>query len=281
MRERYLGLELSGAKNSKTAISVLEYYPREKKIFLLDIHDKISGNEGLSSAEPVVCTPGFPSADSALVALLKELSAEASRMGVNVPLTLPPCFTGKKAEAAAIDWMIRFSKKAARDQSKKRIEFTPYTQRPVELYIRHHVLDDLPRSLQFEVDEALGGNRAPLTARMQFLLRHTERPKWVEASPKLTALRLCLKLGMERRILTRYRKLEEGAHARMEFLEHLSAKHDIFIYDRDLRKLSNSLTAFDSFLCAYTALLSHQGDCEKPPRGFPKTSGWIEYPRSE
>jgi len=147
------------------------------------------------------------------------------------------------------------------------------------MWIRHHILSDLPKTMQFEVDEALGGNRAPLTARMQYLQRYLDRKTLIEAWPKLTALRLCLQLGMDRRFLGRYRKLEEGAHARLQFLEHLVARHGIFIYDRDMRKLSTSLTAFDSFLCAYTALLSHLGKCEKSPRGFPVASGWVEYPK--
>ncbi len=267
--QRYLGLELSGAKNTKTAVSILEFYPKERKIFLLDIHDRISPREGQSP-------------DDALLELLSELKPGLSLMGVNVPLTLPPCLLCPPSRckgscrAPATQWMERFARR--RPHKKGEIVFTPYTQRPVELWLRYELLAALPKPLQFEVDEAMGGNRAPLTARMQFLKRSLDPETLIEVLPKLTALRLCLALGLDRRILARYRKLEEGSHARAAFLEALTEKRGIFIYDRDLKKLSHSLTAFDSFLCAYTALLSEQGRCEKPPRGFPLASGWVQYP---
>ena len=72
-----------------------------------------------------------------------------------------------------------------------------------------------------------------------------------------------------------------GAGVGRVLLEELVARRGVFIYERDMKKLSTSLTAFDSFLCAYTALLSHRGGCEKPPRGFPKSSGWVEFPKEE
>ncbi|MBU6375490.1 MAG: hypothetical protein KGQ59_05800 [Bdellovibrionales bacterium] len=278
MRERYLGLELSGAKNNKTSLSILEYYPKEQKTFLLDIQDRIAGTTGVSHHEPHHLI-GAASADDVLLEILRESDEELAALAVNVPLTLPPFFLSNNAEKIAVEWMNRFSKRAIKAKRSGSIEFTAYTQRPVEIWIRHHVLSQLPKSLQFEVDETLGGNRAPLTARMQYLQRYLDRKTLIEAWPKLTALRLCLQLGMDRRFISRYRKLEEGAHARLLFLEQLVARHGIFIYDRDMRKLSTSLTAFDSFLCAYTALLSHLGKCEKSPRGFPVSSGWVEYPK--
>lgn len=263
--QRFLGLELSGARNHKTAISILEFYSKEQKVFLLDIHDRIAAHDEQTG-------------DDALLELVDEISPGMALMGVNVPLTLPSCLgcslkaCKTSCRSKSVQWMDRFVKK------NPGIRFTPYTQRPIELWIKHEVLSHYPRSLQFDVDEALGGNRAPLSARMHYLKRHLPAAKLVEAWPKLTALRLCLGLGMERRLLSRYRKLEEGAHARMQFLETLMQKRGIFIYDRDLKKLSQSLTAFDSFLCAYTALLSHQDLCERAPRGFPVDSGWVQFP---
>jgi len=277
VRERYLGLELAGAKNNKTALSILEFYPKEQKIFLLDIRDRIAGPRGSAHESPH--SERLTSGDQALLEELRDTDEKFTRMAVNVPLTLPPAFLAHKAEQTAVEWMGRFAKKLAKERRGAAVEFTSYTQRPVELWLRQHVLASLPKAMQFEIDEALGGNRAPLTARMHFLQRMLDRKTLVEALPKLTALRLCLQLGLDRRFLSRYRKLEEGAHARLVFLEHLVAQRGVFIYDRDLRKLSQSLTAFDSFLCAYTALLSHLGKCERPPRGFPVASGWVEFPK--
>src|SRR4051812_42816484 len=89
---RYLGLELSGAKNQKTVVAALEYYPRERKVFLLDIFEKISGRAPAGSKQ---AQAGAQTADEALLELLRELTEEHDpgtvHIGVNVPLTLPPC----------------------------------------------------------------------------------------------------------------------------------------------------------------------------------------------
>ena len=79
-------------------------------------------------------------------------------------------------------------------------------------------------------------------------------------------------------MITRYRQLEEGMHAREAILEALTESRSVFIYERDVRKLTKSLAAFDAFICAYTALLADHDLCAEKPKGFPETSGWVEFP---
>jgi hypothetical protein len=337
----YLGLELAGAKNQKTALAALEYYPKEKKIFLLDIFDRIAAQnpddlEESEGRDKNASAPSRPASsshspshtsgpyavtsagDQALLELIHELTDESSQnskvpnttLGVNVPLQLPPCleqFTtaatctsrGLKRKstggvstksaahataAAAVKWMNEATRKAERqfkeDDSLPRVlEFTPYTQRPVELWVRYQVFPKLPPTHRFEIDETLGGTKAPLTARMNFLQRHLDGLSLVEVWPKLTVAVLALDLELPKRVVQSYRRLEEGVHAREQILETLSSRHDIFIYERDIRKLSNSLPAFDAFMCAYTALLSDIKRCATAPAGFPVASGWVQYPQ--
>jgi hypothetical protein len=177
--------------------------------------------------------------------------------------------------------MREISKKTSRSQNKaSRVrEFTPYTQRPIELWIRQSVFPKLPENTHFEIDETLGGNRAPLTARMSFLKRHLNPIPLIEVLPKLSVAILTAQLELDKRIISTYRQLEEGIHSREEILIQLSKKHDVFIYERDLRKLTQSLTAFDAFICAYTAFLADQDQCVKIPKGFPVASGWAQYPQ--
>ena len=172
------------------------------------------------------------------------------------------------------------TKKASRSKNSMRaLEFTPYTQRPVELWLRYGVLDSLPPEFRFEIDETLGGNKAPLTARMHFLKRHLGDIELVETWPKLSVAIVGRKLGLSKRAITSYRKLEDGAQTRTAIPEALCESHDVFIYERDLKKLSQSLAAFDAFICAYTALLSDTSRCTKAPNGFPVASGWVQYPK--
>jgi hypothetical protein len=269
-------LDLAGAKNQKTALAVLEYYPREQKIFLLDIYERISAHDDQTG-------------DEALIETIREArNGSQAMLGVDVPLELPPCVTctrktcplPAKCNVPAVKWMREFSRKTTARGEGNGKEFTPYTQRPVELWVRHHALRELADPGRLEVDEALGGTKAPLTARMQFLKRHLADVDMVEAWPKLTVACLASELGLPRRTQQSYRQLEAGVHARSEILEALSKQRGVFIYERDLRKLSASLPSFDAFFCAYTALLSDAGRCAKAPSGFPVPTGWVHYPRA-
>lgn len=320
---RYLGLELAGAKNQKTALAALEYYPKEQKIFLLDIYDRIAGSRatgegashhhhaGSAALSPAGAFGLTTAGDEALIELLDELTegleprarhggakgaAKSATpgviMGVNVPLELPPaiscsrkaCAKPTAATLAAVKWMREAHRKAERhartDASSPRVaEYTTYTQRPVELWVRYQVMSRLPESHRFEIDEALGGNKAPLTARMHFIRRHLGGFPMVEVWPKLTIALLGLAMDLPKRVIQTYRRLEEGVHAREQILEALSESHDVFIYERDVRKLSHSLPAFDAFVCAYTAFLADNQQCAKIPTGFPARSGWVQYPQ--
>ena len=317
MREtrHYLGLELSGAKNQKTALAALEYYPKERKVFLLDIFDRVSAGgpednapDSSASTPPIAANRGVTSGphalttqgDLALIGLIYELTdnldpktLKTIKMGVNVPLEFPPGIScsaslnkakATNAVSSSIKWMRDATKKAERalkndPEGLRVLEFTTYTQRPIELWVRYQVLPKLPSSHRFEIDEALGGNKAPLTARMNYLKRHMGGLPLVEVWPKLTIALLALELEIPKRVVQAYRRLEEGVHARELILDAISERHGIFIYERDVRKLAASLPAFDAFICAYTALLSDQQKCAKAPAGFPLASGWVQYPQ--
>ena len=278
--KRYLGLDLAGAKNQKTSLAVLEYYPTEKKIFLLDIYERIIPRENHSN-------------DDALIELIDELKPGIAQIGINVPLDLPPCVpctrktcpTPQKCSVPAVKWMRETTRKVrklpASTDGTRVLEFTPYTQRPIELWVRYHILPKLPVSHRFEVDEALGGNKAPLTARMHYLKRHLGKTPLAEVWPKLSVAVLAEELGIQKRVISRYRQLEEGVHAREEILEILTQRHGLFIYERDIKKLTHSLGAFDAFICAYTALLADTDRCVEKPAGFPQGYSWVQFPVTE
>lgn len=272
---RYLGIELSGAKNEKTALAALEYYPKEKKLFLLEIYEQVAALEDQTS-------------DEALLEVIQEHRSPSLSLGVNVPTTLPPCIgcTRKSCPLPAqcsvttVKWMRDATRRAKRHPSSSRVrDFTPYTQRPVELWIRYNVLPELPEALRFDMDETLGGSRAPLAARMNFLLRHLGGVPLYETLPKLTVAVLAHDLQLNKKIVGAYRQLEDGAYARETILEALMKEKGVFVYQRDLAKLARSLASFDAFLCAYGAWLADTEQTAPPPAGFASDSGWISYPK--
>jgi hypothetical protein len=277
---RYLGLELAGTKSGRTALAVLEYYPKEKKLFLRDVLDRLPPSTPLEST------------DEALVQSIESQKPHLKRIGVNVPLDLPPCLpcTKKKCPfpthctVPEVAWMREQIYRAhpLRRRAFASREVTPYTQRPVEVWLRHSLLPKLPEAIRPEVSEiheALGANQAPLTARLQFLKRHFSGSNWVEVWPKLSiALVAHQTLQLSPRILSSYRHLEQGIDAREEILHQLQKHTDLFIYDRDLKKLCHHLPAFDAFFCAWTAFLADLNQCAKRPSNFPRRAGWIAFP---
>jgi hypothetical protein len=278
-QKRYLGLDLSGAKNAKTTLAVIEYYPREKKVFVLDIHAGIGADASCNSDEALIQTIQDHANDHPEV-----------KIGVNVPLTLPPGLIAPKKGKTVFDlpevkWMeTHFTKRKKPPTSKRTAKlkdfFTPYTQRPIEIWLKNEVFPCLPQKLRFEIDEALGGNKAPLTARMQFLIPYLADYELHEVLPKLTVPLISPFLKISQKTLHQYRNIESGVEARAIILERMTETLDIFIYDRDQKKITQNLNAFDAFLCAYTVLLFDRNECVPAPKHFPIKSGWIRYPKS-
>lgn len=271
MAKTYLGLELSGAKNQKTTVVSIQYDPKRK---IAELQELIEGVEG---------------GDFQLLKVLKSKNS-FTKMGVNAALALPPCIACKKktcplpsrCNVKSVKWMRETVKKF--HPQPRPSEFTPYTQRPVEIWLRYHWIPDMDPRLGFEIDETLGGSRAPLTARMNFLLRHLKKSKIIEVLPKLTVGSLATRYQLDPRYVSTYRHLEKGLLARKYVLDELTQaiQKEFFslqIKNTDLKKFSKSLLSFDALICAITAIFSDLQQVEPPPKKWPKESGWIHYPR--
>lgn len=268
--QRFIGLDLTGAKNAKTTLAVLEYFPREKKLFVLDVQSGIGPDKDHSG-------------DTVLIETLTEHAEnhENPVLSVNAALSLPPCIQctrkacTKECAGPEVKWMRTFAKNNGIPAT-----FTPYTQRPVELFLKEWIPNHLPERLRFDIDETLGGNRAPLSARMHFLKRSLEeRFQIEECHSKLSAMLLGLEFKIPPRVLARYRSVEDGSQAREDLLHQLMDKLSLFVYERDRKKIAEHLNAFDAFICAVSAWSSSERGQIKPPKGFPVASGWITIPR--
>ncbi len=272
---KVFGLELAGAKNLKTSLAVMEQYvrPKENKTFLLDLYT------GLGQVDT-------ESADALLLEAIDECLSDRRKgekvwMGVNVPLTLPPCTRCTKRQCPlpercvvpAVKWMRNFQRSERADRAAA---ITPYTQRPVEMFLRK----TLQEVAQPAIDDALGGARAALTARMVFLKPHLEARgiELVEVFPRYASHVLGTELGAPARVLRNIRHLEHGVAARRWLMERWIERTSTFIYERDLEKMIHQLNAFDAWLCAWVAQMASLGQTQKPPKGFPIASGWIHCP---
>lgn len=261
-----MGVSLLGGKSERTCVAVLEYFPVHGKVFLHHLFEKIQGDRKIS-------------ADTALLNLLDEFAQDAEAVGVDVPLQIPMCLRCKLkcpgVEACKVE-AIRYMREIQDGifkENKNAKYFTPYTQRPVELHIQRNL--ERPYYLQ----DALGANLAPLTARLHHL-KSRRNFSWVEVFPELSYVRLGEQLELPPKFLKQEGRAFEQDEARQVFLTSLLNRRLCFIYQQDIQRLIDNGDAFDAFLSAFTAFLGAVGECEKPPKDFPSSETWIQFPKT-
>ncbi len=262
---RFIGISLGGGKTDKTSMSVIEFYPLQKKIFLSRLFDKIATQDEVS-------------ADLQIVRLVNQCPPPVESIVFDVPLQLPKCLNCKlkcpgyeDCQEPEIQWMWKHYRAQKSKKSPPKL-FTPYTERCVEQYLQTELEEP------FHLQHALGSNLAPLTARAQYLGRRLPYNK-IEAFPKLSLWRIGNALNIPKSQLRFHRHWEAGTSARQNVLNRMMDKNLAFIYDQDVKTLVESPQAFDSFICALTGLLSFVGHCEPRPKGFPRKESWLEIPK--
>jgi hypothetical protein len=246
---RFLGLELGGSRSHRTAMVALDFFPG--RAFVAELHAQLHGEAGEEGP------------DQELVRLINASSHEV--LAVNAPLSLPPCVSCElpacpsfeRCEQPAISWM---RAEAAKLPGKTRVP-SPYTQRPVDLLLRGKWQQDLP--VEIPVDESFGSARAPLAARMMYLRRHFNSPKFLEVNPRLALAGIAPWYKITERELRRCRDVEDGIENRASILEKLCADPKVeapklFLYNSDLTAFIKDLPAFDALLAALMGLYEDQ-----------------------
>lgn len=297
-RERFVGIALSGSKNNKTVIVSVDFYPENSKFFVSSIIEKQGSSKTQTADERLLTTISRLDREISLDPLTKQ-TKEAFNHGseqtnirliktiaFNVPLDLPPCVTcnilrcptPKQCEVPSTEYMRKLSESSNAAKVSKMGAYSPYTERPAEVWVKQKVMPELDELFDFEIDEALGGNKAPLTVRAQYLVRHLGRQfSLIETWPKLSVARLLDK--KQSREFKRHRELQSGITARSKILEILSERDGLFIYSADQKLITESLAIFDAFICAYTAFLARVGLTVERPKTFPLQATFVTYPK--
>lgn len=265
---RFAGVALGGGKTDKTAVAVLDFFPDQKRVFLRSLRDKIS-------------VKGEYSADESLYSVLTQDEEGLEVIAFDAPLQLPKCFRCDlkcpgvaKCPWPEVKWMRDVHDRRAKHKRPNKM-FTPYTERPVEIYISNELEE------AFHPSHAMGSNAAPLTARARFLERRMLGIPFIEVYPKLSLWRIGQALGIPKSYLRFHRHAVDSDEARHYILKTLIEKDIAFIYQQDLRVMVDDSIAFDAFMCALTAFLRFRDQTEKPPKDFPKEASWIEFPKLE
>lgn len=264
---KFIGLALGGGKTDKTSYAIIEYFPEQKKIFLSSLVDKIKTQDTIS-------------ADLILYNSLLPHVKDAKYLAVNAALTLPKCIRCKlpcpgyeNCNEPEIEWLWKHYKNNLK-RTKPRKLFTPYTERCAERLIATELEE------AFQPSHALGANMAPLFARAHFLVRRL-KVKTIEVHPKLSLWRIGRSLGIRKSHLRFSTHSASGTDSRRAIFESLIEKDIAFIYEQDKRLMVENPNAFEAFMCALTAVLKYQKQCETIPKDFPKKDGWIEIPNEK
>lgn len=260
---RYFGLSLSGGKSDKSCLAVLDQYKEPKRLFLSTLHEKIRSEE-------------FLSADHKIFELIEQFKENAVSIVFDSPLSLPKCVRCdlkcpgyETCTEPEIKWMRQFVQALPKKRTRKM--FTPYTQRPVDIFLNEIEDENL------EVQHSLGANLAPLTARSLYLKRRMLIPSF-ETFPKLAVWRLGLELKVNKSQLRSYRNSVGGEDARRLFLQALVEKTGLFLYQQDFKLICENQHAFESLVAAFVGTLIAAEKTEKSPKGFPSNESWVEFP---
>ncbi len=259
---RSLGLELAGAKSDRTALAILDYYPKSQRLILVDVNSSLHETDEENGDEVLIA------------ALNKAAECKKGRLtgiSISAPMSLPPFFLGAQGVGES-KWLKRIWTHLKTPKPKP---FLNYLQRPAEVYLKYLSPEN------FEIPEALGSNMAPLTARVQFLEKNLPQTA-IETYPKGVVRRICSNLGLAKNLARYYTDFDKGLPYREDFiLQMLHNLPQIFMYDRDMEKITFQLNHFHAFFAAFNQHLYYAKQTEKPPQDFPKKAAWIHIPAQE
>lgn len=270
---RLVGLELGGGKSGRTALVALDYYPAQKKLFIA------------RHVAHIVAT-GLRTGDEVLLEGIHDLNAR--RVAVNAPLTMPPCMPCASSHCGGVreckEKPVRWMREEAERVGISPLKFpTPYTQRPLDIYLRSRVQPHFQHDLFIE--ESMGSGRGPLALRFQFLRSRLEKVKWLEVHPRLSLLAMAPYYRITDRELRRYRNPEDGVGYRHSILEKLGSNQskvaapEVFLYESDLGAIAEDLTSFYALVSALSAAFAEQRLVEKAEPDFDLKWGFLTIPK--
>lgn len=265
---RSFGLELSGPRTHRSAVAVIDFYPRSKRLLLSEL--SIPGKAYKDSDEAL---------KEYFITKKKESSDTVKQaVAVHAPLSFPPLLLeGEKAQLpldqsknSEVQWMHQVWQ-GLKPQPRP---FLPYLQRPADIYLRYLT----PES--FVIPDAFSSSGAPLAARMNYLKPHIKM-KLHEVSPKVSMQRFCSAFKWPKNWSEDYSKLTEGVETRKKIMDRLINEiPEIFIYDENIEDLILHLSYFQAFVNAMTMHFVFKNKVERRPDDFPKESSWVEIPKA-
>lgn len=265
--QRFIGVSLSGGKADKACVAVVEYFPKFKKIFLSNMFERIKSEDVIS-------------ADLKIHEIIESYKGKIESVAWDVPWVRPfcnrcdlPCPGYENCQIEHIQWMRKHNQDEQKKKKPKKL-FTPYTERPIEMYLKTQIEEPM------NIGPALGANLAPLLARAAFIERRLSVPS-IEVYPKLSIWRMGRALNIGKTHLRYHRHSTSGNESRRIIIQQLSLNKLAFLYEQDQRLMIENNHAFEAFICALTGYLKASGQTEPRPADFPSNETWIEFPKEK
>lgn len=251
---RFIGISLGGGRGKTTAVARIELGEAGASLVLAEARVRREHRGG--GAPQADDDDTGPFRDRVLLAYLDQWIDEHSAVGVDAPLSLPPCVPCQLAcpgidacEVPAVAWMRTHAsslqiRRGRSDPSKPLV--TPYTQRPTELLLEHATLQ--PR-------ETLGQGMGPLAARATYLRRATSprlrlNENLLEVHPRASLIRL---FGAD---AERWTRRGETAGTWKQRRTLLTALSEGLEFDRVWPELVvRNVHVFHAVVCAFTVYL--------------------------
>ena len=144
-------------------------------------------------------------------------------------------------------------------------DYLPYWNRPLDYWVWLHCYDQLLDVFNISYD-SFGTTSLSLLFRFQYLKRHLPSSlKLHESNIFIILIELLKSKIITHGHLDKHLDIKKGAGARLEIIESIEKKLDIFIYENDIEILIKNRSAYESFLLAVSGLSLHNKTNLKTP----------------
>lgn len=282
-KQSIAGMGLGGGRKENFYFCLLEYFPEEKRWFLTTLKD-VKDEDSLDHDDAIMSwvensqlkqlvidfpltqptcdscdlsCPGTNNCHHPVVLKVREQIDELLLEDQKQLEDNPKRYEQQRIE----DSMVHYSKSVLEKETHQHIlskpfkrklkkGFIPYWNRPIDFWIWKNFYDQILQTFKVSYD-SFGTTSVMLMKRFKYLLRHLPNElEMYESNVYITLLELYRFDVLTKKQLLELQDITLGPMARLNIIQSIEKKCNIFIYDKDLEIIVKNPKAFDSFILA-------------------------------
>lgn len=282
-KQSIAGMGLGGGRKENFYFCLLEYFPDRKRWFLTTLKD-VKDEESLDHDDAIMSwvdnyqlkqlvvdfpltqptcdscdlsCPGTNNCHHPVVTNVRAQIDEIIQQDQKLINANPKQYEQLRIE----DSMVHYSKSVLEKETHEHIlsksfkrklkkGFIPYWNRPIDFWIWKNFYDQILTTFKVSYD-SFGSSSVMLFKRFKYLLRHLPQDlEMYESNTYITLLELYRYKVLTKKQLIELQDLTLGPMARLNIVQAIEKKCNIFIYDNDLEVIVKNPKAFDSFILA-------------------------------